>query len=307
MDILQKDAILKKSDGERVTGYAYIRSYQKQPTKNGGFFMAGSMDIKGDIQFKSWSSSSAFATLTDTDLRGKICSIDAKVNEYGGSISLLIDDISVCGNDNLKPSMFFADKYNAEVYYKNLIQTLNKYVSKEGMEVFKEVMGGGVIDRFVEEFAAVGHHDNCKSGLLAHTTKVVKAATIIRMYPEIVNRVSMDTLFIGCALHDIGKILEYSNGSVSEEGKYLPHLVSGAILVAEHKDKIVELKGIEFYNSLLSIISQHHGEFGEPPRTVAAYVISKLDALESQLTALNTKLEILDAGDQLVVESYKLV
>lgn len=309
MDILQKANILKKSDGEKVNGYVYIRSYQKQPQKNGGFYMAGNLSAKGDMQFKSWSNTPAFETLSDSDLTGKICSVTAKVNEYGGSISLLVENISpVEEGTNLKPSYFFEDKYDAELYYKNLIQTLRKYVSDEAMEVFKEVMcSDGLMERFVEEFAAVSHHDNCRSGLLAHTTKVVKAATIVRMYPEIMKRVEADLLFVGCALHDVGKIFEYNNGSISEEGKYLPHLVSGVVLVAKHRARIVELKGEKFYNSLLSVISQHHGDYGEPPRTVAAYVISKLDLLDSCLTSLNASLENKDSGEQVLMESNKLI
>ena len=309
MDILQKSSIIKKSDGEKVSGYVYINSYQKQPTKTGGFYMAGNLSAKGEMQFKSWGNTSAFETLSGADLSGKICSVVAKVNEYGGSVSLLIENISqVEEGTSLKPSYFFEDKYDAELYYKNLIQTLRKYVSNEGMEVFKVIMStDGLMERFVEEFAASAHHDNCRSGLLAHTTKVVKAATIIRMYPEIIKKVGVDLLFIGCALHDVGKVFEYSNGSMSNEGKYIPHLVSGAILVSKYKDEIVDLKGEKFYNSLISVISQHHGEFGEPPRTVAAYVIGKLDVLDSCLTSLNTSLENTGLDDQILIESNKLI
>ena len=155
------------------------------------------------------------------------------------------------------------------------------------------------------EFAAVWHHDNCKAGLLAHTTKVVRMASLIRMYPEITKKISPDVLFIGCALHDIGKVYEYGLGAVTDEGKVLSHHTFGVLFCASHKKDIVEALGRDGYRLLLSIIEQHHGEYGERPRTVAAYVVHRLDMLESVLTSVNTLLKDSPDGN-IQYDGYKL-
>ena len=54
---------------------------------------------------------------------------------------------------------------------------------------------------------------------------------------------------------------------------------------------------------ILSIVSCHHGEYGEPPRTVAAYVVHLLDKLESGLTGLSDKLEQSE-GERISYDSF---
>ena len=77
----------------------------------------------------------------------------------------------------------------------------------------------------------------------------------------------------------------------------------GIYMLEKHREEIINLKGEDFYYSLISIISQHHGEYGEAPRTVAAYVIHQLDCLDSTLTLLD---EVSMADGQISFNSMKL-
>ena len=163
-----------------------------------------------------------------------------------------------------------------------------------------------VEDSFKNEFAAVSHHDACRSGLLAHTTKVVRMASMIKQYPEILKRVSSDLLFIGCALHDIGKVFEYNNGAISNLGKSLSHHTFGVIILLDNKELICSSMGESFFYSLLAVVEQHHGEYAEHPRTVASYVIYQLDNLDSRLTSLNSLLAESD-GDVVQYDGYKMI
>ena len=308
MGILTKDELIKKMDGEAVSGYVLIKSYDVQPTKNGGSFIGGTIEVKGSMPFKVWSNCSCFEGLEKYDYENCICYITGKANIYGGTYSVIIETCKAVedGTDGLRKSDFFAEKYSVESYWNNLVKTVSKNTSEDGFKVFSEIFTEDVKSRFCEEFAARSHHDNCRAGLLAHTAKVVKMCTLMKMYPEIVRNVETDLLFVGSAVHDVGKIREYSNGVMSEEGKRISHNVSGIIMLEEHRDKIVELKGEEFYIDLLSIISGHHGEYGEKPRTIVAYVIHLVDCLDSVLTMVNQQLETA-TSNQIVVESMKLV
>lgn len=309
MKILVKNDLLTMHDQEKVQGYVYIKNYSVQPTKNGGSYIGGNLEAKGSLPFKVWSSAGCFAKMSSNNYNETICMVDAKVNVYGGSYSLVLEGCRAVDMRNFEyeVSDFYQEKYNAESYWNNLCATLKKHLSENAYKVFEIVVSGDVKDAFMKEFAAISHHDAYASGLLAHTTKVVKLATVVKMYPEIVRIVGNDLLFLGSALHDIGKTREYRNGVMSDEGKRVSHLTSGILMLEVHRNEIEELMGIDFYIDLLSVISQHHGEYADHPRTVAATVINQIDCLDSHLTTLNEMLEGCEKGTQIVFGGDKLV
>ena len=314
INVLKKEELLKLYDGSRINGYVLLRGFTKQPTKNGGEYIAGSLEAQGTIQFKSWGNSEAFSTLehSRSDFENKICHVRADVNIYNGMFSLIIQEISLADMDILKgegvqESDFISSPYNVDVFWKEFENTFKKNTSESVHELFDEIFSGAVKSAFLTEFAAISHHDNCRTGLLAHSTKVVKIATIIKMYPNILKRVGKDLLFLGAAVHDLGKVMEYNNGTISNNGKMISHTVSGVILLEEnYKELIVKKMGTEFYMRLVSIVSCHHGEYGEPPRTVEAYVLHIIDTVEAQLTSINQMLEGVSIDQQIVMEGMKL-
>lgn len=308
MSILKREELIKKMDGEAVKGYVLIKSYTTQPTKNGGSFIGGTLEACGSMAFKVWSNGVCFSDLEKYDYENCICWVTAKVNIFSGAYSLIIDTCRAIkeGEDGLQKCDFYEERYSADAYWSNLNKTILKNASEEGYKVFETLFDAEVKGRFCEEFAAVNHHDNCRSGLLVHTAKVVKMCTMMKVYPEIMKRVGADLLFVGAAVHDIGKIREYSDGVISEEGKRISHNVSGILMLEKHRERIIELKDEQFYIDLLSIISGHHGEYGEKPRTVVAYTIHLLDCLDSVLTTINQQLEVSE-NQQIFIEGLKLI
>ena len=305
--ILSKKDLVKKNDGEYVRGVVFIRNYTKQPTRNGGVYLAGNLSCVGDMQFKVWSGNSCFDEMSNKDLQGKICLVSGNVNVYNGSYSLILNSCEVI-DSGFSELDFYEEKYNVDKWYGHLVKDLKKNVSDEAFEIFNLIMSDKEVENcFLNEFAAVHHHDNCKSGLLAHTVKVVRIMTILQIYPEISNRVTPDVLFLGAALHDIGKIMEYDKGCVSPMGKRVSHLTWGIILLDTYRSKIIELKGEEFYYDLLSIISQHHGDYGERPRTLGALIVHFIDCLESNLSSLNQSLEGVEKDTQISYDGMKLM
>lgn len=308
--ILVKDEVLAKPDKSRVSGYVLVRNYEEQPTKKGSTYLLGVADAVGEVQFKIWRGS-CFDFAQENNCKGKICLIEAEVNEFGGAKSLIVSAMAPVPEErlvteNLKEEDFVILKYDANAYWSSMHNIVAKNVSENAFKVFSLLIGE-VEDDFKKEFAAIHHHDNCTGGLLAHSTRVMKMSAVIKQYPEITSRVSEDLLYVGSALHDIGKVVEYNKGTISEEGKRLSHLLFGCLMLEKHKSEIVELKGEEFYLNLLSVISQHHGEYGERPRTVAALVVHQIDLLESYLTSLDTTLSIVGAGEQISFDDMKLV
>lgn len=309
MKILNKTEELKKPDKSYVEGLVLMGEYSENPTKNGGSYLAGNLQALGDVSFKVWSGA-CFNDMVKNSYTGKVVKIEGTVNEYGGVKSLILDAIydvptEELDKEGISEIDFFSTKYDTESYYARLTKKLQKCVSAEAYQVYNLIMGD-YLDKFKNEFAAINYHDNCRGGLLAHTTKVVNICSVITMYPNISSRISIDALCVGAALHDLGKTLEYCNGTISEVGKYISHNTFGVLILNEHKEEIIHLKGEEFYNILLSIVSQHHGEYGERPRTIAAYIVHQFDLLDSSLTLLDQTLEDTPTG-QVRFDGLKLI
>lgn len=308
-NILNAEALKTKSDNEVVTGLFLVKEYTKKSTKTGSFYIDGVLECKGTLFFKAWGNSDAFDVFQDYDLSGKVCMGVCKVNLYGGSLSLIVDTVKPINLDGtgITISDFFTSKYDVDSYFSAILGMLKKSVDEPSQRVFQIVMKD-LVDRFKVEFAAKGHHDNCRGGLVAHTYKVLYMMKMVKFYTEILRvEGNLNLLYLGAALHDIGKVYEYSDGAISGMGKIVSHHTFGVEILVSHKDEIVALVGEEFFYRLCAVIEQHHGEYEETPRTIEAYIIHLVDKFESSLQVLDQKLEGLNRGDQIQIDTMKLI
>lgn len=311
MTVLKLEDIMALEDGHYIHTLCLLMNYQVQPTKNGGRYIAGSLSFRdGVVQFKAWGNSSAFSKLSE-DPALSLAYIEASVNVYNGQKSLVVtnvEDGSVYAEEaGLQKTDFMQSKYNVDSCYSMFVELLKKNLSPEAFEVVNHILFSNEVfkSRFINEYAALSRHDACVGGLLAHSLKVTQIASIMKKYRSISEHISKDLLYVGCAIHDIGKIVEYSLGTMSAEGYMASHNSWGIELLASHREYIVEKMGVSFYNGLISIINGHHGDFGEPPRSVAAYVVHLLDNIESTLTGLDEALSKSSDG-RVVFNDYKL-
>lgn len=277
-------------DKTRIDGCLYLQDYEVSQSKGNKPFIKGILYGRGNINFKCWSSSKAFASLQAMHLKGQVVHITGEVSVFNDSKTLVIDTAipSVSGYSYLD---FLEVIYDEQQCWDVLMKVLSSQCTPDGLKVFQLIMQDSRVQSFRTEFAAVTHHDSCRSGLLAHTTKVVHhLANIIEWYPEILRRVDKDTLLIGAALHDIGKCMEYYHGTMSEQGLYISHLLSGGLILASYELQIRQLKGDEFYYTMLAVTNQHHGIYSERPRVLAAYLIHLVDGLDATMTDIETQM-----------------
>lgn len=142
---------------------------------------------------------------------------------------------------------------------------------------------------FFEEYASRSVHDAKEGGLAVHTSKVFTTMYDLVFngaYSYILSAVNEDALIIGAIIHDIGKTMEYANGR-NGEFYYVSHNILGVELLVNARELLVGRYGEDTYYRIMSIIGQHHGEFGERPQTIEAYVIHLADMLEARLQILN--------------------
>lgn len=151
--------------------------------------------------------------------------------------------------------------------------------------------------RFMQEYCARSIHDAHIGGLADHTAKVFTELVSMlyagdadeRYYGTLLEHVDTPSLIVGCILHDVGKIQEYDNGK-NGDYHYVSHNMLGIELITFYKSFIVDKLGVEEYYRILSIIGQHHGDFGEKPQTIEAYLIHLADYQETKLQILNEAL-----------------
>lgn len=304
--MVSKKELGSMPDGKLIETVCFMKSYSKRPTKNGSSYMSGSLEMKGTVDFKVWAGS-LFDEMDTYDYQNTVVFIKGKVNDYGGVKSLILSSVKAVEDGVYSESDFFEEKYAIESYVGALDQIIESHCSEQATSIYREVMSP-IMDRFKVEFAARSHHDAVKGGLLAHTYKVLLImCKTVSFYPNISKVCSGDLLYLGCVFHDIGKIYEYTNGSIIGNGLLVSHHTFGVEILLKYKEKFVDSFGEGFFYRLLSIVEQHHGEYGEEPRTVEAYLIHLVDNLESKFESLDESFQNMSGERSMTtVDSFKL-
>lgn len=285
--IITKNQILGMSNGEILTLPLLIKDYSESLTKTGMPYFNGVCEAKGVLPFKVWSGE-VFNRLKAESYRGLVLECKVEVNVYNSQLSLIIKDFK---ESTISPVELSETPYGTESIYQKFNTLLKKNMSEDGYSVLQNILNPWS-ESFKVEVASSSNHDNFVSGLLAHTYKMlVVLGYSLKIYKNIAEVANKDLLFMAVTLHDIGKVREYHNGGRSELF-FAGHHAMGVDMVAFNREKIISTFGDEFYYRLLSVITQHHGQFGEPPRTLEAYLVHVIDMFESRMQMLNQNLPI---------------
>ncbi len=142
--------------------------------------------------------------------------------------------------------------------------------------------------------AAKSIHHAYIGGLLEHTLNVCK---ICLQVCEIFKDLDREILVVASALHDLGKIKEFT-GKVfidySDKGQLLGHIILGLEMIAPFLDRVKDLEE-KLVLHLKHLILSHHGEyeFGSPkrPKTREAFVLHFADNLDAKLNTVANLLE----------------
>lgn len=279
-------------NGDVVSGIILLKDVVRATTKNGKPFFHGSVCSGTDVSFKAWDNSEAFKMLEREDLAGKVVYISGNWSEYMGVVSIILD--TVMTNVELvaiDPMNFIESKYNIDAYWSGLQNIMKSTLTEKGMLLANKFLfeNEEVANAFKVEFAAKSHHDNCKAGLLAHTYKVCYLMQVtLNLYKDIVDK---DLVMLGVLLHDIGKIKEMHMG-VYQPCSKVTHRFLGIEML--DKDLIVENYGEDWYYELVSIMLQHHGEWGDPCKTVSARLVNLVDEFEAKAMLIKQAVDISD-------------
>lgn len=295
IEIITREKINNLPDKTFIEGCVFIVDYTPIKKEKTTYFDGSIQTTDGNIPFKVWSNEKAYSQLQCEDFRNNVCFIKAEINNFKGSSSIIIKEIEK--SILYKEDDFYVSVYDTEKLKTELENILEKNLSERGLEVIDLLLlKNENYDRFCKEYAAKSNHDNCRSGLLAHTIKMLKSLMFkIDMYPELLSfdtkkEDAKDLLIIGATMHDFGKIKEMHNG-VYQPLSEIGHRGYGLMHIQNFKN-IIEVKYNEkWFFDLYAIISQHHDEYAERSNKVASFIIHLIDEEDATLTKIETKLK----------------
>lgn len=286
--ISRAEAEGKAGTETKFSGIALIKNYSAGTTSTGKPKFSGIIANKDEVGFNVWSNAGAYATLSDnTIVPGEtLVNVQGTTSKFG----FCIDHIEILEDVDIDPNEFIEFKYDWKTICKEFLDVLkNSGATEKAKEMLLHIIEDDkhVNQRFSREYAALSNHDNCPSGLIAHTCKCLKLYNGIkqsRIFLE--DERTNDLMVVGLAIHDIGKVYEMYNGTY-QKYSYVTHRTLGVEFLGKYKDYICEIYDEEFYYMLLSIIQQHHDEFGDPARTLYAYIVHLIDNMEATLSTLD--------------------
>ena len=287
-------AIQRASEGTDITppsdgnGVALLKNFSKGATNSGTPKFTGTLANIDEVRFNVWNNSRAFEFFEalPASTSPMVVWVHYSLTKYGCVVDTIMSVEGFIADD------FVAHKYDAKEMAREFVAVLRESnISSNAMQIIRAVLHmdsrDNVTERLLHEYAANSHHDNCATGLLAHMTKCVRIYNGIKgSYPFLVDERANDLMVISIALHDIGKIYEMRDGTY-QCTSYLTHRALGFEHILLYRSMIVEIYDEEFFYMIASVILQHHGEYGEVPKTVYALLVHEIDNLEAKLTSLN--------------------
>lgn len=233
---------------------------------------------------------------------GDVVHIKGSVNEYRGSLQLVIKKMEACPVDAIHPSDFLpATRRDIDSMFKRLLKIT---ASIETVYLKKLIEAFWNDEAFVRKFktapAAKKMHHAYIGGLLEHTLSMASLADKIAGH---YSGVARDLLLSGVILHDIGKIREFEfqvKIDYSDEGRLLNHIVMGLEMIEEKISEIEEFPQDQRV-LLKHLIVSHHGsrEFGspEPPKTIEAVLLNYIDEIDSKVNGIRQFIEKEDPNE----------
>lgn len=289
----------------------YLQSYKKLPKKDGkSFYIAGNFVNQEDsLSFKVWDADLVNA-LSENDISGSVVRISGSVSSYMNNLDVKINTIEPVSESECSKAQFMksADVNTLFTEFQNFI---NAELSPNAIKVVTGIFKSeNLFGRFKEEFAGSKMHDAQIGGLLNHTMKMLRIGKVVydnepRMWeiPDF-----KDAFFMAILFHDIGKIYEMNLG-VYTDISFVTHRILGIEILVKYKSAIVQIFGMHFYYLLVSALQGHHGEFGDAPNSVLAYLVHLIDMVDSQTTGIFDKIERnevnMSAGNTTIFENGK--
>lgn len=280
---------IKRDD--RLEGYLIVRSAEQRASANGKNYLDMTLaDKSGSINAKMWDGT------VQPPLAGSIVKVRATGNEFNGRMQLRVEKIRVAeSRDQVDMSALIpCAPRDPNEMLGEVVRAADHIADPDLRRITCELLDRAG-DKLLTFPAAKQMHHAERSGLLHHTTTMLRAANaIMSVYPQL----NASLLIAGVIVHDLAKIDEMDAdtlGLVSDysvDGKLIGHIVRGVVNIqlAAEKTKANPGKALLLQHMVLS----HHGipEYGSPlaPKFPEAEVLNTIDTLDARLYEMDEAL-----------------
>ena len=280
---------IKRDD--RFEGYLIVRSAEQRASANGKNYLDMTLaDKSGSINAKMWDGT------VQPPLAGSIVKVRATGNEFNGRMQLRVEKIRAAeSRDQVDMSALIpCAPRDPNEMLGEVVRAADHIADPDLRRITCELLDR-VGDKLLTFPAAKQMHHAERSGLLHHTTTMLRAANaIMSVYPQL----NASLLIAGVIVHDLAKIDEMDAdtlGLVSDysvDGKLIGHIVRGVVNIqlAAEKTKANPGKALLLQHMVLS----HHGipEYGSPlaPKFPEAEVLNTIDTLDARLYEMDEAL-----------------
>lgn len=280
---------IKRDD--RFEGYLIVRSAEQRASANGKNYLDMTLaDKSGSINAKMWDGT------VQPPLAGSIVKVRATGNEFNGRMQLRVEKIRAAeSRDQVDMSALIpCAPRDPNEMLGEVVRAADHIADLDLRRITCELLDRAG-DKLLTFPAAKQMHHAERSGLLHHTTTMLRAANaIMSVYPQL----NASLLIAGVIVHDLAKIDEMDAdtlGLVSDysvDGKLIGHIVRGVVNIqlAAEKTKANPGKALLLQHMVLS----HHGipEYGSPlaPKFPEAEVLNTIDTLDARLYEMDEAL-----------------
>lgn len=287
---MKKQMIKDLRIGDDVETQALVlevsRSAFSSPHRSGEFFLKLMLgDVSGRVKAVMWDPPAGSESVQQDD----IVFVRGSVGDYHGP-QVVVSDLRRLDPTKVNRSFFQPVSSRDPQEMKT---ELNSIIGQIEDPDLKKLLGAFFADEeFARRFslapAARTIHHNYIGGLLEHTLEVAALCrNMAQLYPE---KLNIDLLLAGAILHDIGKVEEYRQDSISfdftDRGKLIGHISIGKEMlekVLADKPGFPPLLKLELEHMILT----HHGmrEWGSPevPKTIHAFALFHADLISARL------------------------
>ena len=290
-----------------------IKEVTIRQTKNGKDYVVGVLRNKNsEFSYKSFDNL-VVGMFKAGNYTGTLAVIQAEVDSYMNDNYLKILSIVKSSQTDVSE---FSPSLDCDNLFKDFVAFIQNNLSEKAIKLLNTVfsMTSGdfkLLDSFKYGYAAKKRHDAIRGGLINHTLKGLNILKSIVSNDSRLKEYS-DILYVGWIFTDIGKIKEMENG-VYTKNSFVTHIQFSVEIAYACKNLIVEDMGEAWYYRLISCITGHHGNWGDPPNTVWAYILHLVDMLESRVTTIveaidNKNYTVMDSGENMIsLDDFKLV
>lgn len=295
---MQKINLAYRRKDDAIDGVLLVKTVDVRKSSNGGLYLDMTvMDATGEMNAKCWNwQENAAVPAVNAPVRVK-----ALITEFNGKLQMRVDRIRAAREEEIEWSDLVPTAPRApQEMYDELVACArsleNPELSRLAVALLVEKKG-----QLLYWPAAVSFHHAERSGLLHHTTTMLRAAqALLPIYPYL-NR---SLLLCGVIAHDLCKIDELSAGELgiaseyTKEGNLLGHIVQGVAHVREVGAQL----GLSQEVLLLveHMILSHHEipEYGspKPPLFPEAQMLHLLDMMDARMFAMHEALLITPKG-----------